>query len=181
MTLLLKVTPLILLSVMMLSIGCDTHTPPDRTLPWEEYHGQFNTLDLARAQEEIPFPIVLPSYIPDKRQNPPPPNIRGPLGEFQYNDKVQIEVYYSVDFGGETYVTILIEESNYPVLPPDPKLNPGFEVMEIRGKEIITKEGNFSPGPGVVFFFSQDQIYFVVHIYNLPTEEATKVVDSMLE
>ena len=38
---------------------------------------------------EIPFPIILPTYIPDKRESTPLPGIDGPLRKYineNYND-----------------------------------------------------------------------------------------------
>jgi hypothetical protein len=177
---LLKAAWLVLLSVIILNMNFGCQVSPE-TLPWEEYNGQFCTLDLARAQEEIPFTIILPSYIPDEQTAPPLPDITGPLREYQCDDKVKVEILYIVDLGNETFGIIEIEENNYPVLPGDPELNPDLERIEICGREVIKTEGNFSQGPGAIFFFSQDNIYFVTGLYNFPTEEALKVLESMLE
>ena len=191
---LLSVVSLILLCfVTFLCHGCYTETgtdnyssstPPataNETLPWSEAYGRFYTTDLARAQEEIPFPIILPSYVPDKRKDAPPPGITGPLGEYQYNDEVQVDILYSVDLGDKVPGIIEISESNYPVLPPDPRLNPEFEAVEIYGKRMVKTEGDFGLGPGVAFFFSCDTIYFVVTLHNFPAEEAVKIVESIIQ
>jgi hypothetical protein len=150
-------------------------------LPWEVSGGRFYTLDLARAQEEIPFPIVLPSYVPDKRTDAPLPDITGPLKEYQTDDKVKVEILYIVDLGSEIHGIIQIEEVNYTLIPGDPELNPDLEPIEICGKEVIKTEGNYSQGPGVKFYFNQDNIYFVVGVYNFTDEEAVKIVGSILE
>ena len=74
----LTVICLVLLGVIILGAGsCSQTLPanpapnssdtPPKPLPWAEAYGRFYTRDLARAQEEIPFPIILPSYVPDKR------------------------------------------------------------------------------------------------------------------
>ena len=153
---------------------------PPKSLPWAEMYGRFYTRDLARAQEEIPFRIILPSYVPDKRKDAPPPGIDGPLRGYQYDDEVEIHVLYHVDLGGEVLGTIQISESNYPVLPGDPKLNPKYEAIEIRDKRLIKTEGNFSLGPGFFFFFDDSSIYFVVELYYFSYEEAIKIVESMI-
>jgi hypothetical protein len=176
----LKTAWLALLSVIILSMcfGCQESSV---TLPWEEFNGQFYTRDLVRAQAEIPFTIVLPSYVPDERTDAPPPGITGPLTEYQYDDRVKVEILYLVDLGNEILGTIEIEEANYPVLPGDPELNPDLERIELCGKEVIKTEGNFSQGLGVIFFFSRDNIYFVAGVYDFPAEEAIKIVESMIE
>ena len=177
---LLKTAWLALLSVIILSMGFSCQVSPE-TLPWEVSGGQFYTRDLARAQKEIPFPIVLPSYVPDKRTDAPPPGITGPLREYQYNDKVKVDILYIVDLGSEILGIIDISEHNYLIIPGDPELNPDLEPIEICGKEVIKTEGDYSQGPGVVFYFSQDNIYFVVGVYNFTAEEAVKIIVSILE
>ncbi|MGD9116722.1 MAG: hypothetical protein PVJ61_06050 [Dehalococcoidia bacterium] len=180
MTKLVKVALSALLGIIVLAIGSSCSTSPE-SLPWEESYGQFYTRDLARAQEEIPFPIVLPSYVPDERTDAPPPSITGPLREYQDDDRVKVEVLYFVDLGNEILGIIEIEENNYPVLPGDPELNPDLERIEVCGWEVIKVEGDFQQGPGIIYFFSQDNIYFVVGIYDFPPGEAQKVIESMLE
>ena len=167
-----------LLSVILFLVSCSSLPEP---LPWAESYGRFYTRDLARAQEEIPFPIVLPSYVPDNQKDAPLPGIDGPLRGYQHNNEVQVKIYYSVYFGGEVPGTILISEYNYPVVSLDPKLNPGYEPIEIHGKQLIKREGNYVPGPGVIFYFNHENIYYVVRIYNLPIDEALKVVESMID
>ena len=136
---------------------------------------------MARAQKEIPFPIVLPSYVPDERTDAPPPDITGPLREYHYDDKVKVDILYIVDLGSEIPGIIEISESNYPVLPGDPELNPDLEPIEICGKKVIKTEGNYSQGLGVIFYFNQNEIYFVAGVYNFTAGEAVKVVESILE
>jgi hypothetical protein len=171
--------------LLIILTGCPATTqptfPPPETLPWEEFDGQFYTRDLARAQEEIPFPIVLPSYVPDVRTDAPPPSITGPLKEYQHENKVEIEILYIVDLGSEIHGIIQINESNYSILPGDPELNPDLEPIEICGKEVIKTEGNFSQGPGVIFFFIQESIYFYVGVYNFTSEDEVKIVESLIQ
>ncbi|MFC2021885.1 hypothetical protein ACFLTR_01535 [Chloroflexota bacterium] len=181
---LLRVTWLVFMATIVLSAGCSSQPNPSaspKPLPWEEAYGRFYTLDLARAQEQIPFSIVLPTHVPDKRRDVPPPAIDGPLREYQYEGKVKIHIFYRVDLGNGVRGIIEIIESNYPVLPGDPKLNPHLKVMEIRGKTVIKTEGNFSLGSGVIFFFSRNNIYLEVGLYNFPYEESVKIVESILE
>ncbi len=176
----LRVTCLALVGVIILGEAGCAKTPPE-PLPWEEDHGRFYTLDLARAQEEIPFPIVLPDYVPDRRKDAPPPTITGPLRGYQYDDKVKIRVMYGVDLGGKVFGMIEISESDYPILPPDPDLNPGYETVDIRGKRVLKREGDWAPGTKVVFYFNHEGIYYIVDVYDFPAEEAVKIVESMIE
>ena len=82
--------------------------------------------------------------------------------------------------GIEVLGIITIFESNYPLLLGDPELNPENEYVEIGEKRLVKTEGNYSLGPGVVFSFEQDSIYFLVELFNFPYDEAVKVVESMI-
>jgi hypothetical protein len=174
---------LVLFSVATLPYaGCSNQTSPTQEpLYWHEDHGSFYTNDLAKAQEEVPFPIVLPRYIPHEPKDAAPRVIMGPLSESRPDDRVEIKISYSVDLGTEVLGIITIFESNYPVLPGDPELNPQNEYVEIGGKKLVKTEGNFSLGPGVVFFFEQDSIYYVVELYNFTYSEAVKVIESIIQ
>lgn len=148
-------------------------------LPWIEEHGRFYTKDVARAQKEIPFTIILPKYIPSKSNDKLLPELNGPLMGYQKDNEVQIEILYVYinDKDNEVPAHIKILESNYPSLPPDPKLNPGVNVIEMRGKSVF-KEGNASDS---TFWFHQNKIWYVMIFRNIPDNEALKVIKSMIE
>ena len=162
-------------------MACCSQTPPE-SLPWAEANGLFYTRDLTRAQEEIPFTIVLPSYVPDLRTDPPPPIIVGPLKEYQDSDSVQIDIVYGVDLGNELLGAIYIIESSSPITPPDPAFNPQYEIIEIGGKSVTKWE---SPPESarykIAFVFSHGNIYFSVEFDYFPSkDEAIKVIESMI-
>ena len=146
-----------------------------------EGQGQFCTNDLARAQAEIPFTILLPTYIPDERQDALLPQIEGPLRTSDDDNEVEVIVRYAVYLDSDITGHIFIRERNSTLLPPDPELNPDYEYLDIRGKRLVKTEGNFPLGSGIIFYFSHDNIYFVVETYNLSAEEALKVVESMID
>lgn len=156
-------------------IGCDGKT---EKLPWEESFGRFYTKDITRAQKEIPFQILLPTYIPNGQKNSIIPQLTGPLRQYQYDGKVEINILYLVKLDNGVVGTISINESNYPVLPGDPSINPGLESIEINEKVVI-REGN--PPDTIYYYFTQNNIYFVTIFYDFPSAEALKVIESMIK
>ena len=184
---------LITLLVLFICCGCYTQTDSNNTshsipsstanesLYWIEVQERFYTNDLARAQAAIPFPIVLPVYVPDHREHATLPLINGPIPALSNGNNIDVYISYNLYLGSDTTGMIMIEERNKPIIPEDPKLNPDYEYIEIIDKVLIKTEGNFAPGPGSIFYFSHNNIYFVVEVYNLTTEEAAKVVESMIK
>ncbi len=153
---------------------------PTETPPWVESYHQFFTRDVVRAQREIPFPIILPAYIPKGPGNTLPPEIVGPLRPYQQEGRVEIDILYIIVPGKDNAGTLEITESNFRISPPPPELNPGYAYVQVRGQRMVKMEGNFGPGPGVIFYFDHNTTYLIVKLYNLPSEEAVKVVESMM-
>ena len=186
-----KATLLVLFSVIILGVGCYSQTPPTtpapnpsvtppKPLPWEETYGRFYTKDLTRAQEEIPFPIILPSYVPDKRKDAPPPDIIGPLTEFRDDNDIGVDIKYLLYLGDEILGQIIIKQSNRHISLGDPQLNPELEKIEIDGKWVIKTKDSFAPNESW-FSFNLENVYFLVYFQGLPTEEAIKIVESMIK
>jgi hypothetical protein len=180
----IKTALILFLSIVILIyiIGC-TQTQSDNVpepLPWIEHNdiGLFETTDLARAQDEIPFDIIVPTYIPDERNSAPLPSIRGPLREFQSSGKIIVEILYIVDIGHEENSGLIkITEQDRPIESEDSK----SKIVEIKGKRVVKWEGNFSLGPGFFFFFDDSGIYYVVEVYYFSYDEAIKIVESMIK
>ena len=169
---------LILLAIIatIFIYGCNSQI----NLAWEEFQGCFYTTDLDRAQGEIPFTILLPTYLPDSEQKTIRPSIDGPLAQFQSDNEIEVNVKYGFDLGYDLPGIILITESNYPLSLGDPELNPELERVEIEGISIIKTKEDWSPGSDAYYSFSSNNIYYVVEIHNLPNEESNKIVNSMI-
>jgi hypothetical protein len=150
----------------------------DPTDPNRVIEKRFYTNDLARAQNRVPFPIVLPTYIPYKAERIAGPSIEGPLIS-ESDNRTDIIVRYDV-YLGEAWSQIFITEANYDYSLGDPELNPQLDLVDIGGKQVVTEEGGHPLGPAKYFSFNSDNIYFVVESYNLPADEATKVVESII-
>jgi hypothetical protein len=155
---------------------------PD-TIYWCETEEWFYTTDLARAQDRVPFPIVLPSYIPAKGKGIPRPSISGPLITGSDNE-TEISISYSIDLGDETEHSIFIIESNYPhahYSMGDPESDPNLELIEIGGKQVVKSEPADPSGSVFLFDFNSESIYFTVGLCNFPADEAMKIVESIVK
>ena len=115
------------------SYGCNSQM----NLAWEEFQGRFYTTDLDRAQEEIPFTILLPTYLPDNEQKTILPSIDGPLAQFQSDNEIEVNVKYGFDLGYDWPGIILITESDFPSSLGDPELDPELERVEIEGISVV--------------------------------------------
>ncbi|GEM_PF-5287248 len=183
MTQLARVVLLALIAVIVLSTACSGQpaaSPTAEPLPWGVFAGQYSTRDVVRAQQEVPFRIVLPTFIP--RSNAPPlPGITGPLRAYQEAGRAYVEIIYLVDVGGSTSGVVWIQEYNYPVRPADPKQDSRYQYVDVGGRTLIKTEGNLQLGPGVIFYFNHDNVYYEVEVSNFSYEEAVKVVESMVK
>jgi hypothetical protein len=174
--------------------GCHTETAKDiiphcipispDTIYWVEIENRFYTNDLARAQDKVQFPIVLPSYIPDKGKGVPPPSIEGSLinrSDITGRDnETEVIIRYEVYLGDEAQGYIFITESNYPFSLGDPKLKTGLELIEIGKKQVFKLESDHLLGPAIWFCFGSESVYFLVELYNFPADEAMKIVESVI-
>ena len=128
----------------------------------------FGTNDITRAQEHIPFAIILPTYLPYNGTGQNVPTISGPLET--YNNEFQVTLSYGVPGGG----LVIIDESNCPISYGNPELNYGLERIVVNGKDAIRsiKDTEFS--------FRSGDVYFVIASFNLPGEEVRKVFESLI-
>ena len=172
--------------------GCNSQINPDsssapispsatisETPFWIEYEGLFHTLDLVRAQKEIPFTIILPTYFPDDSRRKTP-SIIGPLKEFQQNDKIEVKVMYDLYPGENLSGIIIIYETNYISSLGDPELNPELERVEIGGLSVLKTKDDWSSERDAYYSFNSNDIYYNVEIHGLPNEESHKIVESII-
>ncbi|MFC1974074.1 hypothetical protein ACFLU2_01810 [Chloroflexota bacterium] len=180
---------LVIITVTML-LGC---SPTEQEPFWGTYiegdiviFRAWGTDGLEDAQKEVPFNIIVPTYLPHNLDKYPA--IIGPVKEAWLKKERGLEMHYKALEGIEQgQVEIL--EYNWPVTGLDPGLNLGHVYVEIAGVEVVEKEHNLSPiisGKGqidlwgYVYWWSQDNIYFEVAVYGYDHSEAIKVVESMV-
>lgn len=161
---------LTLLILLILSSGCSC-----KSLPWEERHDRFYTRDIVRAQEEIPFIIITPNYIPKIHGDIRYPGIVGTLKEYQIDGKAGILITYFTEYNKESFIEI--EEYNFPTTLGDPEINPNLEIVNIQNTEVVRSVYEYN----TYFSFNKDEIYYLLYFQYVPLEEAEKVVESMLK
>jgi hypothetical protein len=154
----------------------DSFTNIQATILWVEYMNHFYTNDIDRAQQHIPFTLLLPGYIPTKEHNQPIPAIEGTL-----NTSPNIKPEVMIKYGAWPAGYISIKESTYPNVLEYPESNESYEQIEIDGKHTVIIKEKTSPLNNCSFSFKGGDIYFIVDILNVSHEEALKVVDSMLQ
>ena len=157
-------------------------SPPstsDQTLFWQEIQGHFSTRDIARAQKEIPFIIILPSYLPEDSQNRIP-GIQGTLKSFQEGERIGVEIMYALY--PETILSgvIVIRENNYGISIGDPESDHDLELVEIKGISVVKTKDDWSPPIENWYCFNSKDIYYLVELHGLPNEESYKIVESMI-
>jgi hypothetical protein len=131
------------------------------------YETQFTTNDLTRAQEHVPFTIVIPTYLPSTNQRLP--DISGPLIT-SGGKRIWIRVTYSVLPKG----IIVITEGKYAPGSTIPEVE-GREYVDIGGTQVLKDKNN------TVFNFRSSDYGFALSAYDVPGEETLKVVESMIK
>lgn len=148
---------------------------PNTAIFWMETENRFYTNDLSRAQDKISFPIILSEYIPDEGEKKLP-IIEGPLSS---DNKTDVRVDYLVHFSNNVSGFIYINERNYPTSQSE--FNPNLSIVKISNKQVVKSEFKDSLQQGTWFSFDSKCIYFLVEIYNLPSDEAEKIVESIIK
>jgi hypothetical protein len=165
---------LLLLGVILLLGGQGCFHSTD----FEIVDGHFYTFNREKAQEEIPFPIIMPGYIPtDKLGYSPKPLISGPLKKHQTGDGVEVRILFQVFYVGNMVIPYEIHEYNYPVLPPAPEDSPDLMYYEVSGVSVVSHE---IQGQSTDYYFNYKSIYFVVNSYEITSEEVYKMIESMI-
>ena len=166
------------------AVGCGSQ---GEELPWfVEEDGRFVTTDVARAEKEVPFSIVLPGYLPSNLSEDP--WLVGYLTEARPDNRATVEADYYAEGGVENGL-MWVHQSNYQRLVPDPAATPRLVEVGVAGVEIVEWREELgwlaSRGPintpGFVFMWSDNGVYFEVAIYGQDHSEALKVVESMIQ
>ena len=164
--------------VTILFSGCKS---PIVTPYWEENENRFNTNDLVRARKEIPFPIILPTYLPKNNPKKVFPDIEGPLSQFQDENKIEIIIRYGLDVGYYLPGAIMIYERNFTSSLGKPGLDPELESIEIEGILVVKTKDDFSAGFDAYYNFNSNNIFYRVETHGVPNEESKKIVESMVK
>ena len=166
-------------------IDIGSPSPPDIVDEsfWCEIDGRFYTYNLSRAQEKVPFTIIVPSYLTGEVSSISLPFIDGPLSESNGDSEININISYHLSLGNDKYGYIFIEENNYPLIPENPEVNPDYEYIEILDKKLVKTDGDLVFGPGTIYYLNlnNQEIYWFIEAHNISPDESFKVVKSMVE
>jgi len=181
----MKIHQKIFILIFVLTIlftGCKS---PIVTPYWEENENRFNTNDLARAQKEIPFPIIIPTYLPKNNPKKVFPDIEGPLSRFQDENNIEIIIRYGLDIGNYLPGAVMIYESNcesyHGFSTGDTEYDPDLEQIEIERILVVKTKDNFSAGFDAYYSYNSEDIYYNVETHGIPNEESNKIVESMVK
>ena len=165
-------TALLLIILLCLIMGCTPKTF------WVEKDGWFYTNDLARAQDKVPFTIILPSYIPGTEKGQPAQLIEGPL--VQSDNTAEVTIGYEIHVYGPAPSDIRVTETSWQSWHPE-RQGLRTSLIDIDDKQVTKTEIDQPSGLATLFGFNLNDIYFFVEIHNLSPDEAMKIVESIIK
>lgn len=185
------VTTALLIVLLVVISGCvsevsDTHqseeTSNDTETPTIFYQfidpeRHFNTNDINLAQQEIPFTIVLPSYVPECFGTDYLYDITGPWID-EYSDTVEVKIWY---YKGDYEINISEQNRKIRIIPNE-ELEPIY--YDISGTRVLRQLAQHFTGNGIKsglrFHWNPDGLTFEVETFNISEEEGLKIVESMI-
>lgn len=173
---------LIIIILNLLLFSCNPSSPTmDTNLYWIEYQGRFYTQDIVRAQEIMPFQILLPKYIPNEGQRMSLPLIDGPLKDSQnFDNTVTVNIKYAINIGNDISAIVIITETNSYYDIGDPNTDPYLEEVIILGISVVKTKDEWSPNRDTYYSFNSKGIYYVIEMHNLPDDESYKIIESII-
>jgi hypothetical protein len=158
-------------------LGCPQGSG-EETLWVVDSHGIFHTSDLERAQQEIPFTIIVPEYLPDNLDPYSPYLVEGPVKGSSGNENIRVEVSYKAK--NKPQIDI-IENSETFLMLPNPDANPIY--LEIAGIQVLQQDESIYSTPiikGLRFDWNQSGRTFSVLVFSYSQDEGIKIVESMV-
>ena len=176
--LLASILIIVCLSLPLFFSGC-TQGSDEETLWVIDSYGWFYTSELELAQQEIPFTIIVPTYLPDDLDPYKPYIINGTVKDASENENIEVWISYRAE--GE--LIIEIEENAQPfIMLPNPDLNPVY--LDIAGIQVLQQETHIYGEDiidGLSFDWNQNGLTFRVLVFSYSQDEAIKIVESMIE
>jgi hypothetical protein len=140
--------------------------------------GHFHTNDVKLAQEESPFIIVVPDYIPDLFGTDYLCEITG-LFKNPLSNYLEVKIQY----WDENHQIYISEYNQKSVMLPTEELEPVN--YEIAGIQVLRQIAQFLTSSGTIeglsFNWNTDGLTFEVEIFNIPEKEGIKIVESMIK
>lgn len=147
--------------------------------------GTFHTNDVQKAQEEIPFQIILPAYVPVELESSP--YIEGPVKGTCPDNSVGITVRYQAEETTGYYSLLIEEESGAITIYPasDARVRyidiDGVHVMEQEYEQTTISPSGMNQRQAFEYTWNRHNVHFEVIISGYDRDEATKIVESMIQ
>ena len=181
-----KIVLISTLLIIMLAVACNSmgNATLDATPLWfVDHRGVFHTYNIEKAQAQIPFRIILPTYFPPDLSTDP--LFEGLMEETQPEASVGIRVKYREVVGG-SYL-IRINESNWTatILPSSESTS---RYLDIQDTEVLVNETDgamtedgWESHPALSFWWKKNGVLFHVTIGKYTEDEAIKIIKSMID
>jgi hypothetical protein len=141
-------------------------------------NGHFHTNNVKLAQKEIPFTIIVPTYIPDLFVPDYLYEITGPF-ENTLSNYIEVDIQYT----DNSHQMFISQFNKKIVMLPTEGLDPvNYEISGIQVlRQITSLIGESSTIEGLSFNWNTDGFTFEVEIFGIPENEGAKVVESMMK
>ena len=126
----IKIFQIVAICLLLLSFSNCGGNLLDEAVWFRDKDGLFHTTDVKLAQEEIPFTIILPTFLPSDMGSDYPYVIIGPITN-PWFDGVKIRISYI----GEESTIVITEENNNLVMGPNDELEPVY--LDIAGTIVL--------------------------------------------
>lgn len=176
---------LTIITCVILFLGCSNTTTHESFWYVDEYNA-FHTNDIEKAQNEIPFKIIIPEYLPDTIP-PEPYMIAGPIKGVVPDDETEIMISFPTNSEGDYLVNISEMNRNYTTSLSSGVENSlidigGFEVLEFNsGYYLTSPEGDSRYVTAIEYEWNADNKHYSVRVSGYGKEEAVKIVESMID
>lgn len=140
--------------------------------------------DLEEMQKEVPFTIILPTYLPDDI-GPYPYMVQGPFKREE--ETLLIKIEYQKQGGDSGYIYIEEQNSSFYV-NTDWASHPDrtyFDIMGVKVYEETTESVPYPPNEpidyGFGYLWNKSGTDFLVDIFGYGQDECRKIVESMIQ
>ena len=160
---------------LVFPISCEDNSELDDVW-FRDPNGLFHTTELKLAQNEIPFPIIIPTYLPSDIDYPC--LIEGPYLS-PISDGIKVNISYT---DGDKRIFIS-EQNDYQVKIPAPELEAVY--LDIAGIKVLGQITHLYSVErtitGYSYHWNQNRLTFEVDVFFYSADEGAKIVKSMIE
>ena len=145
-----------------------------------DFDGVIMTNDLQRLQEEIPFTILIPDYLPDEFKNHTP-DFRYSTSSSVFSDAISVFVIYAtIESPHSIDIKEYIPGIEYTIEAPVWIDIKGLKVAEWSWKKPLSVQEELMQDVNHYQWIS-DSVYFSVYVYSYSQDEARKIIESIIK